>query len=389
MPHPEQVTAPEEVRLDDASRAADLRRAASAAETALLHRPRLLQYDILRLMAMFGVVLIHVTATAMGSGPGNVAGAPLWLLRPNQLVRWAVPAFAFLTGSLMWTRHIPLHTKDLVSFFRRRFLVVVVPYLLWAATYFVIGRKIGQGPSAKLPAGLWPRLVVAFDLVVQGKVWYHLYFIPVVLMLYAVAPAVSPLARRLPWLLAGVSVAASVLLVDVVTRYVVNHANIRELSLLLLIYVPYAAFGAWYAVDRERWDRWLTKVWPLLLAVGVGLHWAEVSGRLTRMSPVASREFRIAYMQLTILGLLGLAVAVTPLLHRRGRSLADASRWSYGVYLSHPLLITAAQAVLATAGLAGLWHAPSFVYGAVVVVTGAAFALSAVLHRSRLTSWLV
>jgi surface polysaccharide O-acyltransferase-like enzyme len=350
---------------------------------------RILQYDIVRVLAVLAVVLIHVTATAIGDAYGSVGRAPLWLLRPNQFMRWSVPAFALLTGSLIWTRHIPLTAASLVSFFRRRFLVVVVPYVLWAALYFVLGRYMGRGPSAVLPAGLLPRLRVAFDLLVQGRVWYHLYFVPVVLMLYLVAPLVAPLARRRPAVLFVLAVAASLVLTDPVGQALAAHANVRALLLLLLGYAPFAAAGAWYAVRRERLDPLLRWAWPLVLGAGSVLRFAEVNGRVDLAAPLAARSFMIAETLLTVFGLMGLAVLVSPLLMGRARLLADLSAWSYGVYLMHPLLITGLESAVFALGLSRLWASPPFVYVVVPAVTAVGFGVSALLHRRRLTAWLV
>jgi surface polysaccharide O-acyltransferase-like enzyme len=352
--------------------------------------PRILEYDFLRLVATIGVVLIHVTATTMGAAPGGVRHASAWILWPNLLARWSVPAFAFLTGALLWARKTTLTAGHVGSFFRRRIGVVAVPYLAWCAVYFLFSRLTGTGAASRLPAGLWPGVRATLSLLVQGKLWYHLYFIPVVLMLYLGAPFISPIARRWPALLTALAVVLCATRGLTVGRFVVNHPDALALLLGLLTYAPYAALGAWYAVDRERWHRFLRFSWPALLALGLGLRLAEVAGILRSSGTVGWLATTVAYMSLPILGMLGLGVAASSRLARFSRPLARASEGSFGVYLMHPLVITCSYWALLAASLpAWLWGTTPFAYACVAVVVAVAFSLSWLLLRYRATAWLV
>ena len=77
---------------------------------------RVLYYDLLRIIAIFGVIMIHVTAEHWNSYIDNN-----WLLNNfmNGIVHsWAVPIFVMISGALLLGK-IDFTLKDLPRFLLR------------------------------------------------------------------------------------------------------------------------------------------------------------------------------------------------------------------------------------------------------------------------------
>lgn len=134
--------------------------------------------DHLRLLAIFGVVLLHISARVLVKSPafGALWG---WSLFWDAASRWSVPVFVMLSGMFL----LPPREERYSDFFKRRFGKVLIPFLFWSGVYlsyrqWVLHEKLGFGGFV---LGL-----------VQGPAFYHLWFMYVILGLYLI----TPLLRR-------------------------------------------------------------------------------------------------------------------------------------------------------------------------------------------------
>ena len=88
----------------------------------------------------------------------------------------------------------------MLGFWRRRYLLVVVPYVVWTAIYFVADAVPLHPMSGAVHS-------FTFDLV-TGAARYHLYFLLVTMQLYLVFPLVMGYNRGRYFLLTGQKVSA-------------------------------------------------------------------------------------------------------------------------------------------------------------------------------------
>lgn len=88
--------------------------------------------DLLRVLACYMVLQVHAGEFYYIADGGLVAagGEPVWACWLNSLCRTAVPLFVMLSGFFL----LPVRerTRD---FFARRFVRVVVPFLVWCVLY--------------------------------------------------------------------------------------------------------------------------------------------------------------------------------------------------------------------------------------------------------------
>ena len=102
--------------------------------------------DLLRVLACYMVLQVHAGEFYYIADGGLVAagGEPVWACWLNSLCRTAVPLFVMLSGFFL----LPVRerTRD---FFARRFVRVVVPFLVWCVLYaiyqFLTGRTDAAG----------------------------------------------------------------------------------------------------------------------------------------------------------------------------------------------------------------------------------------------------
>ncbi|MGE5385070.1 MAG: acyltransferase [Betaproteobacteria bacterium] len=154
-----------------------------------MEQQRDFQLDFLRIAAVFAVVWLHVAAGPAQNPDwqsaewwtGNVADA---------LSRWCVPVFVMISGALLLA---PGADADPIRFYRRRAARLLVPLVFWTAFYLALRFYIDPRFTAE----------AAVSSVIAGTPYYHLWFLYMIVGLYAVTPFLRQIvAASPPWLLA-------------------------------------------------------------------------------------------------------------------------------------------------------------------------------------------
>jgi peptidoglycan/LPS O-acetylase OafA/YrhL len=309
-------------------------------------RHHLWQIDLLRIAPMAGVVIVHsiiLTQPADSLG-GN---ALLMVLHTNRELFFFVSAFVLAYSTRAWERSL-----EVGSFWRRRYPVVLVPYLVWTFIYWSIDVVHYQvGPT--LFALDWLRI----DLT-QG--WFDLYFLLVTMQFYLLFPLLAWLLRRARGHhlhLLGISAALQIG-VTVVMQYWwpytpwfvqqwFTYAQVEITS-----YQFYFLAGALAAIHIDRWLPWLRSHsrHALLLALAglaVGEGWFWLNLRLSETAIQASNVFQPAELILvgSVLVLLWLLAEHFLARHQLGGRVWSSIRFgadaSFGVFLAHMLVLSA------------------------------------------------
>ena len=91
-------------------------------------RKRIIYLDYLRVLAIFGVLLNHISTFCNGGTAFNSSIAMFY----NSLGRIGVPVFLMLTGILLLNNKLPI--KD---FIKRRYPRVIIPFLFWIGLFIL------------------------------------------------------------------------------------------------------------------------------------------------------------------------------------------------------------------------------------------------------------
>lgn len=156
-------------------------------------KQRLLWADLMKIIAICGVILLHVSASYLV--PFD-ASRHWWIGNfYDAFSRWCVPLFVMVSGALLLPN---AGQRPLRRFFLVRVRRVLIPFLVWSAIYY--GYRMYVKGDDLTPAGFFP-------MVVTEPVYYHLWFIYMLIVLYLFAPAAGIFLQRSPekyvWYLIG------------------------------------------------------------------------------------------------------------------------------------------------------------------------------------------
>lgn len=347
------------------------------------------QMDVVRIVPMIGVVAAHtVVFTQPVASVG--AAASLMLLHANRGV------FFFVTAFLLFHSTRGAGGQSWSGFWRRRYPLVLVPYLAWTLIYWLQTENWTPWPLAPALGLLGTDLTLG---------WFHLYFLLVTMQFYAVFPLLAWLVRRTRgrhWLLFGASAAVQVAF-TVLFEYGSSvtpgplrtwfaYAQVEATSYVL----PFVAgvLAADHAAECLAWVRAHRRA-ALAAAAGAALAaeaWFAVNLALGKSAEQAADVFQPA--GLLVLGAAVIALVVLsdwlvrkwPSDSQVWRGVRTAARASFGVYLAHMLPM---QGLLLTplVSLVGL-HAlplPADAVAVFALVLGVTFALVLVLQRTPLS----
>lgn len=143
---------------------------------------RLFWTDLARTAAIFSVVIVHVAADVITEWGRFSAG---WWWAANlydSFARGCVPFFVMLSGALLLPKE-----ESYSDFFSRRFRRIFIPCVVW--TLFYLGwKKIFYQPNL----GFFE----ALKLVVNGGVYFHLWFLYIIIGLYLLTPVLREFVAR-------------------------------------------------------------------------------------------------------------------------------------------------------------------------------------------------
>ncbi|WP_412738075.1 acyltransferase [Krasilnikovia sp. MM14-A1259] len=252
---------------------------APAAPVAAPPRPRQYALDALRVLAICGVVAIHVVSQYVDN-PAR-GSRSWWIATAIDLgAIWTVPVFVMISGALVLAP--AAHRAGPAAFYRKRFARIVPALIAWHVIYLVVVRMLLRGEHLTAKS--------VTKMLIDGKTYTALYFLWLIAGLYIVAPVLAA------FLHAGIEKRAKIM-AGVALGWTLVAFMIPELGRTIGLSRP-LTLGAW------------TMWWPY-----VGYFLAGWALRRTRLG---SRGIVVA-------SLLGLAVLIPTI------------RW-YGAGYPHPAL---------------------------------------------------
>jgi len=137
-------------------------------------KKKLFYADLIRVLAVFMVMIIHASAPLLAAWGKETPDYWMWGNGFDSVVRACVPLFVMLSGALILGRQEPLG-----DFFSKRFSRLLLPFVIWVAVFinwriFYIGEVL---PPDKI-----------ILMVLKGPVYYHLWYLYMVMGLYLITP---------------------------------------------------------------------------------------------------------------------------------------------------------------------------------------------------------
>jgi surface polysaccharide O-acyltransferase-like enzyme len=144
-------------------------------------KTKLLYADYVRVIATLAMILLHGAGDLLYTfDKNNMYDSKWWAGNLyDSAVRWCVPVFIMLSGSLLLS---PSKEESIGDFLKKRMLRVAIPFLFWSAIYLAYDYR-GYIRDHKMP--WWPDVWHQF---LFKDVYFHLWFVPMILGLYFLTP---------------------------------------------------------------------------------------------------------------------------------------------------------------------------------------------------------
>ncbi|MBQ4279271.1 MAG: acyltransferase family protein [Rikenellaceae bacterium] len=141
---------------------------------------RIVYLDFIRVISCLMVVLVHSCEFFY---PTILAGNSFWLNLIDSALRACVPLFVMVSSYLL----LPLRDHETPGvFYKRRFMRVLIPFLIWSVLYATVPSLWGEFDGAEVRNKL-VRLLYNFNMNAG-----HLWFVYMLIGVYLIMPVISP-----------------------------------------------------------------------------------------------------------------------------------------------------------------------------------------------------
>jgi len=144
-----------------------------------MNNNRLLWVNLLKIASIFSVIIIHSSAPLLVKY--NESGPEYWWIGNlyNSFSRWCIPVFFMISGAFLIEK---AQKESLSRFFFQRFHKIFIPFIFWSGIYY-LWRFYGNIEKISLYKFI--------TLLLQEPVYYHLWFIYILIELYLLAPFIG------------------------------------------------------------------------------------------------------------------------------------------------------------------------------------------------------
>ena len=280
--------------------------------------------DNLRALAIFGVVIIHAAAPCLYQFD-NVNNFDWQAANAlDSAFRFCVPVFLMLTGALVLSKDYPL--KD---FLRKKFIRIILPFVFWSTIY--IAYKIGTGDGQDSLRWIIKQFVSGSE--------FHLWYVYTLIGIYLFLPLIGKWIRNSSE--NEILLYLSLWLLTFALRMPAVAEFFPKVDLTYFTgYLGYVILG--YYLSRKTWGNAATIAITCVVS-GIAITFAGT----WLMSMRAGQFSGIFYQYLTpnvVLLSGGIFVLVK---YFSGEKTSPAvtfiSRYSYGIYLVHVLVLDVLQ----------------------------------------------
>ena len=133
---------------------------------------RIIYLDLLRILATFAVIFVHVCASDFYS----LSFSSEWytVLIYDGLVRWCIPVFVMISGTLFLNPMKEVNSKSIITYYIPRLLLA---YIIWTVVYYFLFYYNGNF--------CFRRLLESY---------LHLWFLPMLMGVYLFIPVLRKIA---------------------------------------------------------------------------------------------------------------------------------------------------------------------------------------------------
>lgn len=288
--------------------------------------------DYLRVIATLAVIFLHVSATPVQQF-GNIAAFDWWVANfYDSCVRFCVPIFVMLTGALLLPKKM-----DIQDFLKRRLVRVVYPLIFWSIIYiaFTLIEKSLHGESLNL----FRYAKYIYTALMRGSS-FHLWYIYMIIGIYLFVPIIGKWAREASEFEIRYFLGIWICTLFIDKPFISKVSPEIDLS-YFSGYLGYLVLGFYLSTKTFANPRKTKRIALLLLVSGIVL---------TNLGTYLASEYKSAFVKLfyeyltpnVFIASAGLFVLFKDLSInnlRFNRMVDFISKYSYGIYLVHVLIL--------------------------------------------------
>jgi len=331
-------------------------------------KERQIYLDVLRVAATCAVVLMHTVTGA----PDNLEAEGLDLFRRISwmlvdLTEWCVPVFLIISGYLFLDPKREIRIRELAGKYMMRILLAL---FIFGVPFSLMEMIAGDVHSDHILIMVYHALAN----VIRGKSWAHLWYLYLILFLYAITPVIKRMLNRLPtalyiFVMAVLLVVCSLIPFIWRLMYLEVPSRYPEYGIYLFYYL--CGYGFAKYARREKADNAGSGIVLLSLGAVLMIFLIEMISRLT-----GNYAVRMAYgypgaLLVAVLLFWSTIAAQRCVKVSGGKSVevwAMLSRLCFGIYLIHPVFLNFAYKFMGlTLMKIGFWIAvPTLFAGALL-----------------------
>jgi peptidoglycan/LPS O-acetylase OafA/YrhL len=300
---------------------------------------KLLELDIVRALAILAVVLIHGTSSAtVEPTEGSASQIMFYILNVGS--SFAVPLFIMISGIVLFYSYDGRwNGRTALTFYRKRAVSLVIPYLIWAFFYYAFNQYINTKQFEMDWPAFWGKLGWAE--------WsYHSYFMLIIFQMYLLFPLFMTLVDRISWFRKWM-IPLGLLIQE--GFYVYRHwfsEGIPHSDRIAPTYMAYFLIGGAIGLYYPKVKAWVEKHKPLTAAAWLIAGSAYVSlFLLSRYKQIYAENtwyevLWILYVTAAALFFMQIGRFLLSRFPRLSKPVMSIGICSFGIYLIHPAFLT-------------------------------------------------
>lgn len=317
--------------------------------TIMEKQPKIYWADNLRVLATLSVIVLHVSADILYNY-GVLPNTTWWAGNIfDGITRYCVPIFLMLTGALLFRRD-----HEIGDFLKNKFLRIVIPFLFWSLIYITYNLNTMISNGTQMSFG--EKLKWALMQLKSGSS-YHFWYIYLIIGVYLFIPILGKWIRNATEkdMLYFLIVWFSVMMLKQPYIAVLDVTPIIDFT-YFSGYLGYLVLG-YYLSIKDFKSKLFRNIVPLvLIALGMGI---TIFGTyyLTDLEGKFSEVF-YGYLSPNVM-IFAIGVFMVFKNHNKVNAkvapvIQFVSKYSYGIYLSHVLVLT----LLAKEGISAYAYDP-------------------------------
>lgn len=300
-------------------------------------KQRIYAFDIIRTIAAYAVIIVHVTAIAYTLYTKE--SPHLFVISiMNRIFKFTTPVFIFLGGLMVHVKYKNRPFK-ILPFYKDRFMRIIMPYLFFSVFYYLTHMIVYRWPFNSVD--LLKQLIL-------GTAKYHLYFIIIITQLYLVTPFLLKL-RNIKF--KGLLMTA----LCIINLYVVLYVHFPYADRFSLKYIFPFMMGLMYGSDllpllRKKSMQWLVMSLTVVAGATYALTFYFQTIGTASYSGVFMSFIWFAYTNLAIYALVIIATWLERITPLRDRAVT-ITQYSFFIYLIHPFIMDRTEEILTYIGI--------------------------------------